>query len=91
MILALLMSAALSGGEPSAVRAAAPDKLPVSAPLKKGEQRLKMICREDAPTGTRVTKRTCMSYDDWKRRSEEDQEAAREMTMKSGFSDARGQ
>ena len=91
MILALLMSAALSGAEPPAAEAAPTvEKIPVSAPLQKGEKRVKMICREDAPTGTRLAKRTCMSLDEWKRRAEEDQEAMRQMAMKSAFSDVRG-
>ncbi|MDO8801487.1 hypothetical protein [Phenylobacterium sp.] len=90
MILALLMSAALGGAEPPAGETAATEKVPVSAPLQKGQQRVKMICREDAPTGSRLSKRTCMSLDEWKRRAEEDQEAMRQMAMKSAFSDVRG-
>ncbi|MDO8912546.1 MAG: hypothetical protein Q8N10_11585 [Phenylobacterium sp.] len=88
MILALLMSAALSGADQPA--AATPQAIPVAAPLNKGEQRIKMVCRQEAPTGTRLAKRTCLSLEDWKRRSEEDQEAMRQMAMKSAFSDVRG-
>lgn len=88
MILALLMSAALSGADQPA--AATPHAIPVAAPLNKGEQRIKMVCRQEAPTGTRLAKRTCLSLEDWKRRSEEDQEAMRQMAMKSAFSDVRG-
>ena len=91
MILALLMAAALSGAEPPAAETAATvEKTPVAAPLNKGEQRIKMVCRKDAPTGTRLAKRTCMSLDEWQRRAEEDQEAMRQMAMKSAFSDVRG-
>lgn len=94
MILALLMSAALAGADQhpaaEAAEAAPPQAIPVAAPLNKGEQRIKMVCRKDAPTGTRLAKRTCLSLEDWKRRSEEDQEAMREMAMKSSFSDVRG-
>ena len=95
MILALLMSAALSGQDPQPVateptEAAAPKAIPVAAPLNKGEQRIKMVCRKDAPTSTRLAKRTCLSLEDWKRRTEEDQEAMRQMAMKSAFSDVRG-
>lgn len=95
MILALLMSAALSGADQPAAaaegaEAATPQAIPVAAPLNRGEQRIKMVCRKDAPTGTRLAKRTCLSLEDWKRRSEEDQEAMRQMAMKSAFSDVRG-
>ncbi|WP_421935079.1 hypothetical protein [Phenylobacterium sp.] len=90
MILALLMAAALSGSDQPPAATVAAETLPVAAPLKKNEQRIKMICREDAPTGTRLTKRTCLSLEDWKRRAEEDQEAMRQMAMKSAFSDVRG-
>ena len=95
MILTLLMSAALSGQDPQpaateAAEASAPRAIPVAAPLEKGEQRIKMVCRKDAPTGTRLAKRTCLSLEDWKRRSEEDQEAMRQLAMKSVFSDVRG-
>ncbi|CAN5486447.1 hypothetical protein BH10PSE5_BH10PSE5_13970 [soil metagenome] len=89
MILALLMAAALSGDPPPAATPPA-ETVPVSAPLEKGQQRIKMICRDDAPTGTRLSKRTCMSLEDWKRRQAEDQEAMREMAAKSAFSDVRG-
>ncbi|WP_340647430.1 hypothetical protein [Phenylobacterium sp.] len=91
MILALLMAAALGGSDqPPAGEAVSTEKVPVSAPLEKGQKRIKMVCREDAPTGTRLAKRTCMSLDEWKRRAEEDQEAMRQMAMKSSFSDVRG-
>lgn len=94
MILALLMSAALAGADQppaaQAAEAATPQAIPVAAPLNKGEKRIKMVCRKDAPTGTRLSKRTCLSLEDWKRRSEEDQEAMRQMAMKSAFSDVRG-
>ncbi len=91
MILALLMSTpvACASCRPSD-EAATPQAIPVAAPLNKGEQRIKMVCRQEAPTGTRLAKRTCLSLEDWKRRSEEDQEAMRQMAMKSAFSDVRG-
>ncbi|MDO8379943.1 hypothetical protein [Phenylobacterium sp.] len=75
MILALLMAAALSaadGQSPAPVPAppTAVERLPVAAPLKPGEKRIKMICVTDAKPGSRFTQKTCYPLDEWKARME---------------------
>ena len=81
MILALLLAAALSAAEPNEVApAAAPappavaERIPVAAPLKKGEKRIKMICREETTTGTRFTKRVCYDKAELEARQERERE-----------------
>ncbi|MDP2008836.1 MAG: hypothetical protein Q8K11_01545 [Phenylobacterium sp.] len=66
MILALLMSAALSGAEPPSAEAVpTAEKIPVSAPLQNREKRIKMICVTDTKTGSRFTRKTCYPLDEW--------------------------
>lgn len=74
MFLMMLMAAVLAGGDdqapapPPAPAAAAP--LPVSAPLKPGEKRIKMICVTDAKPGSRFTTKSCYPLDEWNARVE---------------------
>lgn len=74
MILVLLMAAALGAADQTAAPStAAPvtERVPVSAPLKKGEKRIKMICREETTTGTRFSKRICYEQKELEAREEE--------------------
>lgn len=79
MILVLLMAAALGAADDKdaasapAVPAAA-ERVPVAAPLKKGEKRIKMICREETTTGTRFTKRVCYDKAELEARQERERE-----------------
>ncbi len=79
MILVLLMAAALSAADeqtPAPIPAppAAVERTPVSAPLKPGEKRIKMICREETTTGTRFTKRVCYDKAELEARQERERE-----------------
>ncbi|HQT55598.1 MAG: hypothetical protein Q8N10_11580 [Phenylobacterium sp.] len=79
MILVLLMAAALGAAddkEPaSAPQApAVVERVPVAAPLKKGEKRIKMICRTETTTGTRFTKRVCYDKAELEARQERERE-----------------
>ena len=78
MILAFLMAAALGATEPTVPTPPAPapsgavaERVPVSAPLKPGEKRIKMVCREETTTGTRFAKRVCYEQKDLEEREEE--------------------
>ena len=79
MILVLLMAAALSAADDKAPVAdpappAVAERIPVAAPLKKGEKRIKMICREESTTGTRFTKRVCYDKVELEAREERQRE-----------------
>lgn len=79
MILVLLMAAALSAADDKAPAAdpappAVAVRIPVAAPLKKGEKRIKMICREETTTGTRFTKRVCYDKVELEAREERQRE-----------------
>ncbi|MES2724254.1 MAG: hypothetical protein V4656_13960 [Pseudomonadota bacterium] len=79
MILVLLMAAALGAAddkEPASAPAAPAvvERVPVAAPLKKGEKRIKMICREETTTGTRFTKRVCYDKAELEARQERERE-----------------
>lgn len=79
MILALLLAAALSAADdkapaPAPALPAVAERIPVAAPLKKGEKRIKMICREETTTGTRFSKRVCYDKAELEARQERERE-----------------
>lgn len=78
MLVALLMSASLSS-EPLAATPAPTAAPAVSQALKPGERRVKVICRDEIPTGSRFAKRKCITVDDMERRQELTSWALREM------------
>ncbi|MFZ3004924.1 MAG: hypothetical protein WA047_02025 [Phenylobacterium sp.] len=84
MILTLMFASALATSEPSpAVTGDAPQRVPVSAPLKPGERRVKMVCRKEQKTDSRVSVRNCYDLADIKAREADDQRVLQEMQMKS--------
>lgn len=79
MILVLLMAAALGAADDKEPASAPPapavvERVPVAAPLKKGEKRIKMICRTETTTGTRFTKRVCYDKAELEARQERERE-----------------
>lgn len=86
MILVLLMAAALSAADdkaPAPVPAspAVEERIPVAAPLKKGEKRIKMICVTDTKTGSRFTQKSCYPLDEWKARMENARQTVSDIQM----------
>lgn len=82
MILALLASAALGASTPT-VAPASTERVPVSAPLNKGERRITLVCRTETPTGSRFAARSCYDKADLDRQEEHSQRNLSEMQMKS--------
>ena len=78
MLAALLMAASMYSEPPSPAIPAAPPPS-VADELKPGERRIKIICRDEAPTGTRFAKRKCMAFDDFQRQQELTSAALKEM------------
>lgn len=76
MLVALLMSASFASEPPPAPPLTTP---PVVQELKPGERRIKVICRDEAPTGTRFAKRKCTALDEFERRQELTSAALKEM------------
>lgn len=77
MLLGILSALVIfqAGAEPAAptspIQAAAVGVAPPAPELKPGERKVKMICRTETTTGTRFSKRVCMSQEDMKQREEE--------------------
>lgn len=78
MLVALLMSVSLAAG-PTAAPAPASPVPPAAQELKPGERRVKVVCRDEVPTGSRFAKRKCMAVDDMERRQELTSWALKEM------------
>ena len=84
MILTLMFASALATSQPSpALAGEAPQRVPVSAPLKPGERRVKMVCRTEQKADSRVSVRNCYDVADIKAREADDQRILQEMQMKS--------
>ena len=84
MILTLMFASALATSEPSpAVTGDAPQRVPVSAPLKPGERRVQMVCRKEQKTDSRVSVRNCYDLADIEAREADDQRVLQEMQMTS--------
>ena len=83
MILALIFASALTAADPAAGGGSATERSPVSAPLKPGERRVKMICRTESKPNSRVMVRACYDLADVEAREVEDQRMLREIQMKS--------
>ena len=81
MFLALILAAGISG--PSVTHTAPAKPSAVSAPLNKGERRVKMICRDETPTGTRFVQRVCRTVDSMVQTENQSGDYWREMQMKS--------
>lgn len=90
MIVALLLSAALMQEAPSAAPAATDAPAPAERELKPGERKVRVVCRTEAKTGTRFSKRTCMSVDDLKRQQEESRDGFAEMQRSLNTTYSRG-
>jgi hypothetical protein len=48
---------------------------PPAAPAKAGEEKPKMVCRTETPTGSRFSKRVCMTAEEAEARSEASKKA----------------
>jgi hypothetical protein len=78
MISALVIALAIgaqgaASTEPAA--APAPAEAQAQAPLKPGQERVKVRCRLERPTGTRFAERKCRRLDDLARMEEDAREA----------------
>ena len=58
--------------------------------LKPGERREKVVCRNEAPAGTRVAKRVCMTLADRERQQEEAIQGFDEMQQQINTTYSRG-
>lgn len=58
--------------------------------LKPGETKVRMICRTETTTGTRFSKRVCMTVEDAKRREEESSQGFSEMQRTVNTTYSRG-
>ena len=83
MLVALMFASALAGAEPAQGAAAAPQPVPVSAPLKPGERRVKMVCRKEQKANSRVSVRNCYDQAELAAREAADQRMLQEIQMKS--------
>ncbi|WP_310538899.1 hypothetical protein [Phenylobacterium sp.] len=83
MLLALMFASALAGAEPTQGATAAPQRVPVSAPLKPGERRVKMVCRNEQKANSRVSVRNCYDQAELAAREAADQKMLQEIQMKS--------
>ena len=84
MILTLMFAGALANSQPSsALIGDAPQRVLVSAPLKPGERRVKMVCRTEQKTDSRISVRNCYDLADIKAREADAQRILQEMQMKS--------
>lgn len=89
--LAMLQAAAEPASAPaSPTQAVAEGLAPASPELKPGERKIKMVCRTETPTGSRMGKRVCLSMDDFKRRQEESREGFAEMQRSVNTTYSRG-
>ena len=83
MLLALMFASVLAGAEPAQSATAAPQRVPVSAPLKPGERRVKMVCRNEQKANSRVPVRNCYDQAELAAREAADQKMLQEIQMKS--------
>lgn len=58
--------------------------------LKPGETKVRVICRTETTTGTRFSKRVCMTVEDAKRREEESSQGFSEMQRTVNTTYSRG-
>lgn len=77
--LAALQAAADPAAPVSPTQAVTNGMAPATQELKPGERKIKMVCRTETPTGSRMGKRVCLSMDDFKRRTEQSQDGLAEM------------
>jgi hypothetical protein len=68
---ALLLALAQAGSSLPAAPPQAAEATPPAGALKPGEKKVRVICRDEAVTGTRMSKRRCISEADFARREEE--------------------
>lgn len=76
MYLAIALAALLAAAEtpPTPATGALP-----SPELKPGERVVKMVCRNEQMSGSRMVKRRCMSVEDWKQLEKDGQQALKDM------------
>lgn len=96
MLFVLAAAALLAATEPtSSAPAPTPaevinNDLNAPPPLKPGEKKMKVVCRNEMVTGTRFSKRICLSLDDFKRRQEESREGFAEMQRNHNVTPTKG-